>query len=81
MPSNRYLLNKVESKAREITLEHTLAVLTARFPHADVNVLKPMLEPIADLDRLKALPVRVSLAPHKVPFLHLFDTFQFPWYN
>ena len=68
MPSNRYLLNKVESKAREITIENTLAVLTARFPHADVNVLKPMLEAIADLDRLKALHVRASLVPHKVPF-------------
>ncbi len=68
MPSNRYLLNKVESKAREITIENTPAILTERFPHADVNVLKPMLEAIADLDRLKALRVRASLVPHKVLF-------------
>ena len=81
MPSNRYLLNRVESKAREITIENTLAVLTARFTHADVNVLKSMLEPITDLDRLKALHVRASLMHHKVTFLHLFDTSQFPCYN
>ena len=68
MPSNRYLSNKVESKAREITIENTLTVFMARFPHAEVNALKPMLEAIADLDRLKALPVRASLVPHKVPF-------------
>ena len=49
--------------ARETTIENTLAILTTRFPHADATLLKPMLEAISDLDRLKALPVRALTVP------------------
>lgn len=49
--------------ARETMIENTLAILTTRFPHADATVLKPMLEAISDLDRLKALHVRALTVP------------------
>ena len=53
----------IERGARETTIENTLAILTARFPHAEANALKPTLEVIADLERLKALNLRASLVP------------------
>ncbi len=53
----------IERGARETTIENTLAVLKARFPHADVNAVKPTLEAIADLNRLKQLNLNASLAP------------------
>lgn len=53
----------IEQGARETTIENTLSVLIARFPQADVNALKPRLEAIADLNRLKLLNLNASLAP------------------
>jgi hypothetical protein len=64
----------IEQGARETTIENTLAVLTARFPHADVNALKPMLEAIPDLNRLKALNLNASLAPSFRAFQHQLET-------
>ena len=60
----------VEQGARETTIENTLSVLTARFPHADVNALKPTLEAIADLNRLKQLNLNASLARSFQAFQH-----------
>lgn len=53
----------LERGARETTMENIVAVLTARFPQADINALKPTLEAIADLNRLKHLNLNASLAP------------------
>ena len=59
----RGIAQGIERGARETTIENILAVLTARFPHADAKALKPMLEVIADMDRLKALNLSASLLP------------------
>ena len=45
-----------------MSTDNTLATLEARFPEADVNALKPKLEAIEDLNRLKALNLNASLA-------------------
>ncbi len=60
----------IERGARETAIENTLAVLTARFPHANVNALKPTLEAIAHLNRLKELNLMASLAPSFRAFQH-----------
>ena len=52
----------IEQGARQTTIENTLLILTTRFPDADVNALKPRLEAIADLSRLKQLNLDASLA-------------------
>ena len=59
-----------ERGARENAIENTLAILTARFPHADVNALKPALEAIADLNRLKELNLTAALTPSFREFQH-----------
>ena len=51
----------IEQGARQTSIESTLATLNARFPHADVNALKPTLEAIEDLNRLKHLNLMASL--------------------
>ena len=53
----------IERGAREATIENTLAVVTERFPFADIIALKLRLEGISDIDRLKQLGVAASLAP------------------
>ena len=60
----------IEQGSRETTIENTLTVLAARFPHADVSPLRPMLETIADLNRLKQLNLNASLAPSFRAFQH-----------
>ena len=55
--------------ARQTTIENMLVVLGARFPNADVNAVKPRLEVIADLNRLKQLNLEASLVSD-------FETFQ-----
>ncbi len=60
----------IELGARENAIENTVAILTARFPHADVNALKPTLEAIADLNRLKELTLTASLTPSFRAFQH-----------
>jgi len=61
----------IERGARETTIENTLAVLTARFPQADVNAVKPVLEAITDLNRLKQLNLTASLAQSFEAFRHV----------
>ena len=51
-----------EQGARQMSIESTIATLNARFPQAEVNVIKPMLEAIQDLDRLKLLNLTASTA-------------------
>ncbi len=53
----------VEQGARQMSIENTVAVLEARFPGVDVNALKPRLEAIADINRLKQVSLNASLAP------------------
>ncbi len=48
--------------ARQTSIESTLDILADRFPRADINALKPQLEAITDLDRLKQLPLNASKA-------------------
>ncbi len=45
----------IEQGARQMSLESTLTILTERFPNADVNTVKPLLETIEDLNRLRQL--------------------------
>lgn len=58
----RGLEQGIERGAREATIENTLAVVTERFPFADIVALKSRLEGISDIDRLKQLGVAASLA-------------------
>ena len=53
----------IERGARETTIENTLIVLTARFPNADITELRTTLEAVQDLNRLKQLILKASLAP------------------
>lgn len=64
----------IEKGARQMSIESTLTILTRRFPDADVNVLKPTLEAIEDLDRLKALNLEASLAENFQTFQEHLDT-------
>ncbi len=48
--------------ARQTSIESTLNVFTHRFPNADINTLKRQLEAIDDLDRLKQLLLKASIA-------------------
>ena len=52
----------IEQGARQMSIDNTVAILEARFPEADVNVLKPRLEAIADLEQLKRVNLNASLA-------------------
>ena len=51
-----------EEGARQMSIENTLTVLTGRFPGADVSLVKPRLEAIEDLTRLKELIFNASIA-------------------
>ena len=51
-----------EEGTRKGMIESALTILEARFPDADVNVLKRQLEAIDDLDRLKQLNLEASIA-------------------
>ena len=51
----------IEQGTRQAMVESILAVLEARFPDADVNALRPRLEAIEDLNRLKQLNLNASL--------------------
>ena len=44
-----------------MSIESTLAILNTRFPDAEVDTLKPMLEAIEDIDRLKQLNLEAFL--------------------
>ena len=45
----------IEQGARQMSIESTLLILTERFPTADVPAVKPLLEAIEDLNRLRQL--------------------------
>ena len=55
-------------------IETTLAILEARFPGADVNSLRPNLEAITDIKRLKALSLNASLLTSFHEFQHKLET-------
>ena len=52
----------IEQGARQATIENILAVLRVQFPDVDISALLPKLEAIEDLDRLKHLNLKASLA-------------------
>ena len=52
----------IEQGARQMSIESTLATLNGRFPSANVNTLKPILEAIDDLNRLRELNLNASIA-------------------
>ncbi len=60
--AEHYLEQGIEQGARQMSIENTLATLNARFPKTDVNALKPSLEAIEDLNRLKQLNLIASIA-------------------
>lgn len=60
----------IEQGARQNAIENTIAVLNARFPNADVNTVKTILEAMQSLERLKELNLNASLAPSFEAFLH-----------
>ena len=47
---------------RKMSIESTLATLNQRFPNADVDAFKPILEAIDDLNRLRDLNLNASVA-------------------
>ena len=59
----------IQQGARENAIENTIAVLSARFPNADVNTVKIALEAIQNLERLKELNLNASLTPSFEDFL------------
>ena len=52
----------IEQGARQMSIENTLAVLTARFPNTDINAMRQSLEAITDINRLKQISLNASLA-------------------
>ena len=52
----------IEQGARQMSIESTLTILTRRFRDVDVDALKPTLEAIEDLNRLKQVNIEASLA-------------------
>jgi len=61
----RFLQQGVEQGTRD----NILAVLTARFPHVDMETLKPTLEAISDLEELNQLLRTASLIENFEAFL------------
>ena len=51
----------IEQGARQMSIESTLATLNQRFPNAEVDALKPILEAIDDLNRLRELNLNASI--------------------
>ena len=52
----------IEEGARQMSIESTLTILTARFPDADVSAIESRLETIDDLKRLKQVNLNASIA-------------------
>ena len=52
----------IEQGARQMSIESTLATLKQHFPNADIDTLKPILEAIDDLNRLRELNLNASMA-------------------
>ena len=53
----------IEQGARQTSIESTLAILSERFPTADVTAVRSVLEAVGDLDHLKRLTLQASIAP------------------
>ena len=68
--AEHYIEQGIEQGARQTSIESTIAILNERFPQADVNALKPVLEAITDLDRLKQLNLNASLVSSFRAFQH-----------
>ena len=68
--AEHYIEQGIEQGARQTIIESTIAILNERFPQADVNTLKPALEAIVELDRLKQLLLNASLANSFQAFQH-----------
>ena len=45
----------IQQGARQMSIENTLTILTERFPNADAAAVKPLLDAIEDLNRLRQL--------------------------
>ena len=60
--AEHYLAQGIEQGPRTTTIENTLAILTARFPNAQVTAVRSVFETISDLDRLKHLNLQASIA-------------------
>ena len=45
----------IEQGARQMSIENTLLILSERFPEADVPAIKPRLDAISDINRLRQL--------------------------
>lgn len=60
--AEHYLQQGIEQGARQMSIENTLVTLTTRFPNVDVNALKPTLEAVEDLNRLKQLNLTAAIA-------------------
>ena len=58
----RVMQRGITQGARQTHIENTIAILNALFPNDDANALKPQLEAIEDLNRLKELNLNASLA-------------------
>ena len=58
----------IEQGARQMSIESTLTILAERFPDADITTVKPILEAIEDLDRLKQLNLTASIAESFLAF-------------
>ena len=56
----------IEQGARQMSIENTLLTLTERFPNADLTAIKPRLEAIEDINRLKQLN-RTALTARSFP--------------
>ena len=67
--AEHYLQQDIAQGERRMSIESTLNVLTERFPSVGVNVLKPRLEAVEELDRLKQLNLNAAIAEN-------FDAFQ-----
>ena len=63
----------IEQGARQMSIESTLATLNQRFPNADVDALKPILETIDDLNRLRELNLNASIAENFNAFQERLD--------
>ena len=58
----------IQQGARQMSIESTLTILAGRFPNADITTVKPILEAIEDLDRLKQLNLTASIAENFLAF-------------
>ena len=61
MQESKFYQRQVEKIARETTIKHILSVLKTKFSTDVVNALTPMIQNIADLQRLEQLLLD---APH-----------------